>query len=138
MQTARRRRAAVELLESRWLLSGAGGGTVANPLTLSGTVHGTYHVHGGVSTTQATGSISPLGHVSDKGSSTLTSGSETISAKQGKLFISLDVKQILGGFSGTYKLTGGTKSLAGETGSGHVQVSVDGSLIKGSYTTTYS
>lgn len=144
MRAMKRRRPEFECLESMRLLSGVGGAAadavVPNPLHLAGSVHGTYHVKGIVSTSKGSGSISPLGHVTESGKSLFLAGtgSDTMSTKQGKLFVDLSVRPLGSAFAGTYTIVGGTKAYAGETGSGNVLVTLVGTSTHGKYTSTYS
>ncbi len=145
MKTIRRRRPEVEGLESMMLLSGAAGAAVpaavSGPIALTGSDHGTYTTKGFVSMSKGSGSISPLGHVTDKGSASLAvgEGTDTLSAKRGKLFVDLRVVgRTATGYSETYTIAGGTKEYAGATGSGHAQLSfIPTSTTHGKFTTIY-
>jgi len=139
-----KRRPEVERLESMTLLSGmaaaAHSAAIPNPLHLTGSVHGTYQLEGTGSTSKASGSISPLGHITDSGSVSHIDGlgTVTMTAKQGKVFLDLKLRPSGIGFGGTYTITGGTKAFAAETGSGHVQITPSGSVSHGHLMVTYS
>jgi hypothetical protein len=119
------------------LLSGiAGGGAYAvsalaktaplpNPLVLSGTLNGTLQTKGSHHLLKISGNLSPIGKVSFSTTApptglTATQTSLTIPHGTAKLFVSLNLAPSGPMFSGTYTITGGTKNLANETGSGKV------------------
>ena len=136
-----RRRPQFESLESMVLLSGtavavhpAAAAMVAMepastiPASISGTVKGTYHAGkaaGSPVTFTSSGMVSPLGHVTLKGSLQLstTSGNLILSTKHGKVQAGAVVKTFPTIF--TYTITGGTGRFAGATGSGLVSTNVD-------------
>jgi hypothetical protein len=158
MRKVLRRRPEVEPLESLALLSGGMSAApaalealvakskivVPNPLHLSGTVHGTFRQAGqsGTSTFSGSGSLSPLGKVTVSGSlniNTVAQGGQlTLSATQGKLKINFNAPNPGQTFSGSYTISGGTKALAGETGSGTITVTLSTIASRGSFTATFS
>jgi len=135
----------------------------ANPIHLTGTIHGTYSpvalwgtMEGGFSVrstetvTKGAGSISPLGQVTDwvtvspffdlkiQGRSFQNQG-RTFQTKQGKVFLRFDLQWAgTSSLEGEYTITGGTGAYAGETGSGHVQITWTGSNSRGKVTEIYS
>jgi hypothetical protein len=131
----------------------------ANPIHLTGTIHGTYSpVHFSAPTglliarwtetvTKAAGSISPLGQVTDWVNEAPFSGlvrgvqnqGRTIQAKQGRVFLSFDLQRAgSGSIEGEYTITGGSGAYLGETGSGHVQITWAGSRSRGNVTEIFS
>jgi hypothetical protein len=135
-----RRRPEVEGLEPMTLLSGMTGVAahvealaktppVPNPIHLTGTLSGTLTKKGHGETLTAKGNLSPFRKVSFSGPATalnITGGVSnlTIPDKTSKLFVTLNLTPGGTTLSGTYTITGGTKTLAGETGSGNVTVTV--------------
>lgn len=121
----------VELLESMTLLS---------TLVLTGSHSGTYQLKRAVLTTKGSGTISPLGHITDSSKSVDGGpGAVTIVSKKGKVFLTEILKPTGDGtFSGTYTITGGTKAFAGDTGSGEIEVSFIGKASRGKYDITYN
>jgi hypothetical protein len=138
MKKSLRCRPEVESLESMMLLS-AMPHAVPNPLVLIGTERGTYQLRGTNSVSKAAGLISPLGQVKDSGiTSHITGlGNVTMTTKQGKLFVELKLRASGSEYTGTYTITGGTKALVGETGTGTVQVTPSNSGKKDSFLITY-
>ncbi len=112
---------------------------------------------------KGSGSISPLGHVTGSGLNTTSlapmvmsvlppgspattsglnvlgpagSGSLTLTAKIGKVFVSISEVTLTGkGYAGEYTITGGTKAYAGETGSGNILITYP---INGKFTARFS
>jgi hypothetical protein len=130
----------VEQFESMMLLSGAGGAPLPNPLILTGSIHGSYHVVGTVSHSTGSGTLASLGKVSETGTTTLTGGSAKItSSKLGTLTLSFsDVSVVLDGYTAHFTITNGTRKLAHETGLGSVLTEVTGTTMKGTFSSTYS
>jgi hypothetical protein len=112
------------LVASEWQSSG--------PITLSGTAKGPWRT-GRAATApvhfSATGSVSPLGHISLKGSLLSVdysyeapAGKLTVTTRHGKVFVNLTYLYQLGtAFHQlySYEITGGTRKWAGASGSGH-------------------
>jgi hypothetical protein len=130
-----------EGLEAMTLLSGMGGGAhqaleslaktaaLPNPLPLTGTISGTLTMKANGDFVKAAGKLSPVGRTAFSGpepSTLLTGGVSnlTIPGSLGKLFISVNLTPAGTTLSGTYTITGGTKALAGETGTGNLNVTV--------------
>jgi hypothetical protein len=143
MRKTLQRRPGFEALESITLLSGLAGPAVTiaapNPIHLTGSIK--------IQTTpkaiiselkhnspypaeKESGSISPLGHVkgSGVGLSLISllfadSGSLTLNAKTGKVFVSISgVTDAGNGYAGEYTITGGTNAYAGAIGSGNILI----------------
>jgi hypothetical protein len=129
----------VETLESMTLLSGGAGvgahavaalakpAPLPNPLVLTGTLSGSLQTKGHHHLLKVSGNLSPIGKVSFSTTAPpngLSGGTTNLSIPHGtaKLFVSLSVLPAGTTFSGTYTVTGGTKNLANETGSGAVSV----------------
>jgi hypothetical protein len=155
MRKQLRRRPEVEGLEAMTLLSGMMGvasqavealaktPALPNPLDLTGTLSGTVTEKGHGETIKAAGHLSPIGKVSFSGPATgfSSSGGLTnlaIPGKAGKLFVSLNLTPAGTSLSGTYTITGGTKTLAGETGSGKVTVAITSLVSPIHFTATFS
>ncbi|MFI5457598.1 MAG: hypothetical protein ACHRXM_19320 [Isosphaerales bacterium] len=131
-----RRRLEFESLESMLLLSGiaATGHHAAavllakvaqssSPILLQGTIRGTYQsasALGGVTRFTATGSLTPVGSVTLKGSLNYTlktpGGTATISTKHGNIKANLSTGAV--GSPVIYHITGGTGKYVGASGSG--------------------
>jgi hypothetical protein len=127
-----RRRPELESLESMVLLSGmvaaehphhAAAAIFAThqPVThavvsLSGTARGTYRATGSGFTFTGTGTVSPLGHSTLKGSLLIPTGQLTVSTRHGKVFANLSLPQL--GAPVSYTITGGTGQFAGASGNG--------------------
>jgi hypothetical protein len=138
----KQRRPEVESLESMTLLSGVA--AMVHPaapqtLHLVGTLHGTFTSTRGAgpSSVTASGTLTPLGKVNFTGklptaSLSATSGNVSLSNKQGKLLIGLNVV----GLSGTYTINGGTKAYAGDTGTGSFSIALI-SAKNGKFTATF-
>jgi hypothetical protein len=142
MTKSKHTRPDIEALESMTLLSGIAGASlpavaalkaaaaVPNPLDLAGSIHGAFKANatGGGSARNASGSVQPLGRLTFTGSlSAGDAGTLTgTSTKLGKLFVMFQVTPAGQSLTGTYTITGGTKSLAGETGSGVITVNTTG------------
>jgi hypothetical protein len=149
-----RRRPEVEALESMTLLSGMAGAVheaataVPNPLNLTGSVHGFVTAKSPsapTGTVNASGTVSPVGKVSIAGKVALASVSGTpqalaLTTPKGKLILSASLTgSAATGFSGTYTIVGGTKSLAGETGHGALTVILTPKTLKtGKFTATFA
>jgi hypothetical protein len=123
MRKTLQRRPGFEALESMTLLSGLAGVAVStaapHPIHLTGSIE--IKLPGAHPAEKGSGSISPLGHVTESGDGMFFSGwadSETLTlkAKTGKVFV------FMNGVKGEYTITGGTKAYAGATGSGNVQI----------------
>jgi hypothetical protein len=154
MRKQLRRRPEVEGLEAMTLLSSMGVApqaietiakvrTLPNPLTLTGTVSGTVTIKGHGETIKASGKLSPFGKVSFSGPTTgfnVSGGvtNLTIPEKAGKLFMSLNLEPSGTSLSGTYTITGGTKALANETGTGDVTVVVTSVVSPIHFSATFS
>ena len=136
----------------------------ANPIHLTGTIHGSYypialwgHDMLGFSArwtqtvTKGAGSISPLGHVTDSvnespffdlktQSGSFQNQERFFQTKQGKFNVRFMNLQWAATHSleGEYTITGGTGAYARETGSGHVQITWTGSNSSGKVTEIYS
>jgi hypothetical protein len=138
------RRPEVEALESMTLLSGmAGHGvealakapTFPNPLDVTGTLNGTIQTKGTKQVLTAKGNLIPIGKVSftqTEHITTLAGGLPDLVIPHGpaKLFLSIQVTSASGStVSGNYTVTGGTKFLTGEMGSGHVTVALSSLTI---------
>jgi hypothetical protein len=141
MRKRTRRRPEVETLESMTLLSGI---TVAaehpvaalaktpsfpNPLILNGTLHGTLTAKGSSELLKASGNLKPIGKVSFSGSEPASTtgvlpSTLVVPVKTAKLFMSLNLKTTGTTATGTYNVTGGTKFLANERGSGNLTVTL--------------
>jgi hypothetical protein len=113
-----------------------------NPLDLTGTLTGTLTRKGQGETIKAAGKLSPIGKVSFSGPATTSvSGGQSnlvIPGKTGKLFVSLNLTPAGTSLSGTYTITGGTKTLAGETGTGKVSVVVSSVVSPVHFSATFS
>jgi hypothetical protein len=139
------RRPEVETLESMTLLSGigiAGGGGHAvqalaktaplpNPLVLTGTLTGNIQTKKGHHLLSVKGNLSPIGKVNFSTTAPpagLTAGPTNLVIPHGtaKLFLTINLTTPGTSLSGTYTVTGGTKNLAGETGSGNVSAMLTG------------
>lgn len=143
IQRKSKRNPEFESLESMQLLSGAGAavhhamvhdrvaqvhrapvGDVA--LNLSGTVQGTYRVVGGAAARfNGRGMVSPLGKAHLKGKISLTSsgGQLTLNfGRRGKVFAAVGGGTTAGGY--LYQITGGTRTFAGDSGTGVAIVSL--------------
>ncbi len=132
-------RPAVESLESLMLLSAAPH-ALPKPLHLVGVEHGSYVIQGGNTVSRASGTISPLGAVSDGAVVGKTTGLGTVSmtTKEGRLVIGLRLRPAGSGFAGTYFIAAGTSLLAGETGTGTVKILPVEKGTHGTYTISYS
>jgi hypothetical protein len=168
MRKTLQRRPGFDALESMTLLSGLTGAGVAtaahNPIHLTGSMTiGTsiqslkmaLRQHSLNPAEKGSGSISPLGHVTGSGNGLSpfalatgapSSGSFTLTAKTGKVFVSMiGLTPVDNGFgpipqttiiaAGKYTITGGTGAYAGETGSGTVQITVP---VRGKFTAIFS
>ena len=97
-------------------------------LSLSGTLKGTYHVVGGgaAASFNGRGPLSPIGKAQLKGNiplATSVGGQLTLKfGKRGKVFASITGGTPAAGY--TYQITGGTKTFAGDSGSGVAVVSI--------------
>jgi hypothetical protein len=114
-----------------------------NPLDLTGTLSGTVTEKGQGETIKAAGKLSPIGKVSFSGPATgfRPSGGSTnltIPGPAGKLFMTLNLTPAGTSLTGTYTITGGTKMLASETGSGQVTVAVSSVASPIHFTATFS
>lgn len=155
MRKQLRRRPEVEGLEAMTLLSGMAGvvpqavealaktPALPNPLNLTGTLSGTLTKKGHGETIKAAGNLSPIGKVSFSGPATgfsISGGPSnlTIPDKTAKLFMSLNLTPAGTSLSGTYTITGGTKTLAGEMGSGKVTVAVTSVVSPVHFKATFS
>jgi hypothetical protein len=168
MRKTKQRRPGFEALESMTLLSGLMGAAAAtaapNPIHLTGsmTIGTSIHLlkmalmqHSLNPAEKGSGSISPLGHVTGSGNglspfalatSGVSSGSITLTAKTGKVFVSISgLTPVDNGFgpspqttiiaAGQFKITGGTSAYAGETGTGTIQITVP---VRGKFTAIFS
>ena len=111
-----------------------------NPLVLTGTINGTLQTKGSHHLLKVSGNLSPIGKVSFSTTAPptglmATQTSLTIPHGTAKLFVGLNLHPSGTSFSGTYTITGGTKNLAHETGSGNVSGALTGSS---SFTATFS
>jgi len=155
MRKRLRRRPEVEGLEAMTLLSGMTGvvpqavealakaPALPNPLDLIGTLSGTLTKKGHGETIKAAGNLSPIGKVSFSGPTkgfNISGGltNLTIPDKTAKLFMSLRLTPAAMSLSGTYTITGGTKTLAGEMGSGNVTVVVTSVVSPIHFSATFS
>jgi hypothetical protein len=155
-----RRRPDFESLESMQLLSGAGVAsshamalhpmvqqarahqTVGEPragvpLSLSGVVQGRYRITGGAAATfSGRGKLGSAGMAQLRGTIALVSagnGELTLSfGRRGKIFANVTGGALGGDF--TYQITGGTRSFAGDTGSGAATVQIPGLRPQGHFT----
>ena len=149
------RRPEVEGLEAMTLLSGMTGvalqavevlaktPVVPNPIHLAGTLNGTLTHKGKGEFIKAAGNLSPLQKVSFSGPepATLLTGGITnlvVPGKIGKLFVSFNLTPVGTSLSGTYTITGGTKALTGETGSGNVTVALSSVVSPIHFSATFS
>jgi hypothetical protein len=130
------RRPEVEPLESMQLLSGIAAAvplpaalvaTSRSPIVLTGATSGTYHLQGETSHFTGTGTVSPLGHCSLKGSITrdaatdTAAGSLTITTPKGKVHVAVTYIGLVGASFDeeySYDIEGGTNHWAGATGRG--------------------
>jgi hypothetical protein len=129
----------------------------ANPIHLTGTIHGSYSTYnewapGGeglpnsatpATVTKGTGSISPLGHVTDSvNSSPFFRGDlhRAFHTKEGTVMVSLNDARRTGTdtLEATFTIEGGTGQCAGEAGSGNVLIKWTGSSTRGKFTEIYS
>jgi hypothetical protein len=141
MRKTLQRRPGFEALESITLLSGLAGAAVStaapNPIHLSGLIRieaTLQSVRMAIkrnlpsSAEKGSGSISPLGHVTESGDTWLLglspSATLTLNARAGKVFVSIGAP--LGSDTLQYAITGGTKAYAGATGFGNFQFAVLG------------
>ena len=135
----------LEALETMTLLSGIGLGADAkppalpNPLNLVGTVKGALTIKGTSPSLKVTGNLSPIGKVAYSISGPITSfetGPHSLSIPVGpaRLFVAFSLKRFGTTEAGTYTVTGGTRTLAGETGSGALTVR----LNPAGFTATFS
>jgi hypothetical protein len=142
MRKRMRRRPEVEGLEAMTLLSGgmaamahqavevaAKKPVFPNPIHLVGTLNGTLTQSAKGNSIKVSGKITPVGKVSFTGPQppTLLTGGVSnlvVPGKLGKVFVSLNLTPSGTSLSGTYTIVGGTKALAGETGSGNVTVAL--------------
>ena len=146
----------VEGLEAMTLLSGMAGmaqqvieahakktPALPNPLHLVGTLSGTLTQKGKGEFIKASGKLSPVGKTSFSGNeppTLLTGGASNlvIPGSIGKVFISLNLTPNGTSSSGTYTITGGTKALAGETGTGNVTIALSSISSPVHFTATFS
>jgi len=129
-----RRRLELEPLESMVSLSGivaaehtnhAAAAMVATKpvsdavVSLSGTAKGTYRsgrAAGSAFTFTGTGTVTPLGHATLKGSLLIPTGQLTVSTRHGKVFANLSTAGL--GTPVSYTITGGTRQFASASGNG--------------------
>jgi hypothetical protein len=144
MRKTLQRRPGFELLESLTLLSGLPGAAVSsaapNPIHLTGSIEIVAILRPPYATAKGSGSISPLGHVTESANGlsllTRTSESLTLTARTGKVFVSISgLTPDYSGTAGKYTITGGTKAYARETGSGNIQITVP---LHGKFSAIYS
>jgi hypothetical protein len=101
-------------------------------LPLVGTIKGTGSVTGNTVSFSASGSIKAIGSTSIKVTGNLaipTSENVTLSAKKGKVYLTVSQIALANSQTLTYTVTGGTGTYAGATGSGTIQATLG--TIKG-------
>jgi hypothetical protein len=103
--------------------------SLPNPLNLVGTVKGILTINGLNPSLKVTGNLSPIGKVSYSTSGPITSfetGPHSLSIPIGpaRLFVAFSLKRFGTTEAGTYTVTGGTRTLAGETGSGALTINL--------------
>jgi hypothetical protein len=118
-------------------LQASGAPMAGEPLALSGVVHGKYHGGGGTSAAfSGRGRLSQVGTTQLRGTIDLaspTSGQLTLSfGRRGELFVDVTSATPRGG--STYRITGGTRSFAADTGSGVGTVQIPGLRPRGHFT----
>jgi hypothetical protein len=118
-----------------------------NPLHLSGSTKGNYQLNGGSGTARinGSGSLGSIGRVTISGVVSIDGASGeggrlTVSSQRGKLILAVTSQSTLGdqNLSATYRIVGGTRSLAGETGSGTLLATLRAtSASRGSFRATF-